>query len=863
MTRFISIMLTLALLMTTAFCRTMVLAQESSLQLNASKADLNGHVAYLDEYHNFSNVVGCLNANGTKTVYLFGDQVDSQTVESITGLSMSNTESVGMASTGEKVLSMEDATVYSNSSSTNYGAQLYNEIGTHSSRGIARSFFKFDLSSLPISNPDNIISSYFYMMDCDSKSTIAFIDAYLVKSSWSESTITWNNRPDYYAGEKLGTLIYQSNGDSDSKNHFYLTKAVKAWVQGVPNYGIMLKENDDGTYRRFASTEHISVPYLMITYIDEVLTETPGISSGDSYYVVNKNSGKYMEAEGSTAGSGIHQNAGTGSSLQTWVFTHRGNGYYSIKLSGTNVYLTTTSGSITNIQLGSYNGNYSQWQIKRNWNGSYRIYNRAYSSYVMFLPGSATANFATIYLNTYTHNYSFGDEWSIIPAARGEASVYCFNYTSYNPTTQKEETFNTTAGMNLLSAYMDDYNTEVYVNSTATHGFNKLQTSPIFILSSHGAPSTMCFFQSNGAQTTIGVGNASATHSINELALNSLAHQQLMLIQTCNTGRDDENGWYNLVGQSYRLGSHNLISNTCNTVIGPDSTWLLSFMSNLSVGRSIGYSKDRADEAVIEQYEGKAGGIPQRHDLGDNSVYLLSYPTSSSSLARSAEKVYGESFQIETESVNDEQVIRINNQLQTLVKVGTSAPDVFGKSYDIYRDENGGLYHLYAGSDILQSYQPYTDHVKLGDTEVHPIKALTIAQSFLSDLGYDVSGFECETSNNFSKNYRIVYRYKFNNIETSEKVVLYMQADENGDVYLTNLMAFDYGMFSSDRNSVATYDTALFTESQLEESIQATYGNDTVVQKIYWTKSSLGTVVLRALIARNQNGTYHMQVVDL
>ncbi len=99
--------------------------------------------------------------------------------------------------------------------------------------------------------------------------------------------------------------------------------------------------------------------------------------------------------------------------------------------------------------------------------------------------------------------------------------------------------------------------------------------------------------------------------------------------------------------------------------------------------------------------------------------------------------------------------------------------------------------------------------------------------------------------------------------KNSEKVVLYLQADENGEVYLTNFMAFDYGMFSGGTESVVSTYSIMENNSQLLNQLKAIYGDSTEIQKVYLTKDTDGTVIRQALITTVEKDVPTMKVVNL
>ncbi|WLR43095.1 DNRLRE domain-containing protein [Bacillus carboniphilus] len=97
-----------------------------------------------------------------------------------------------------------------------------------------------------------------------------------VNSSWSASTLTWNNKP---SSTNIGTV----NVARDQWATFNVTDAVKNWVNGSKtNYGFKLHTNGNGKEywkKVVSSTNSTSKPYLSVTYT----VPTPTAPSGAAY----------------------------------------------------------------------------------------------------------------------------------------------------------------------------------------------------------------------------------------------------------------------------------------------------------------------------------------------------------------------------------------------------------------------------------------------------------------------------------------------------------------------------------------------------------------------------------------------------
>ncbi len=126
-----------------------------------------------------------------------------------------------------------------------------------------RTYIKFDL---PTSFYGNQITSAYLRIKKDyyAESTVK---AYRVTSSWTASTITWNNKPGHRtSGTK--TIVHDT-GDWYKIN---TTTIVRSWMNGDANYGFVLKEpseSNESQKTRYYSSDAASPnkPELVINYV--------------------------------------------------------------------------------------------------------------------------------------------------------------------------------------------------------------------------------------------------------------------------------------------------------------------------------------------------------------------------------------------------------------------------------------------------------------------------------------------------------------------------------------------------------------------------------------------------------------------
>ena len=77
------------------------------------------------------------------------------------------------------------------------------------------------------------------------------VSAYYVKENWSQSTLTWNNKPDFES-DIVDYEIFTAS-EPDAWHDWDVTSCVKRWYNGEANNGIMLKAPDESTAAQCAA----------------------------------------------------------------------------------------------------------------------------------------------------------------------------------------------------------------------------------------------------------------------------------------------------------------------------------------------------------------------------------------------------------------------------------------------------------------------------------------------------------------------------------------------------------------------------------------------------------------------------------
>jgi hypothetical protein len=158
------------------------------------------------------------------------------------------------------------------------GAGRYNG-STPWASGRVRSYIRFNLSSIP--SGSTIVEATLRLYHAgggDYPGQSRTLTLYRVTGSWSESTVTWNNRPSYADSIGSFSTVYNFLGWRELD----LTTQTRNWVDGShSNYGFVVigPESTSGVYRALASSESTYSPELVIRYVppvNPVLDAWPG-----------------------------------------------------------------------------------------------------------------------------------------------------------------------------------------------------------------------------------------------------------------------------------------------------------------------------------------------------------------------------------------------------------------------------------------------------------------------------------------------------------------------------------------------------------------------------------------------------------
>lgn len=135
-----------------------------------------------------------------------------------------------------------DAGVYSSKSSNNYGNEQTCCFGRASEYGYGRVYTHFTMPTA-IKKYATINSAYIWERETTGRTTTTYVTPYMVTGSWSETAITWSNKPGYNSSTAMTKKNINSKSTDDSSNQYWykfdIKTAVKKWTDGAANYGLV------------------------------------------------------------------------------------------------------------------------------------------------------------------------------------------------------------------------------------------------------------------------------------------------------------------------------------------------------------------------------------------------------------------------------------------------------------------------------------------------------------------------------------------------------------------------------------------------------------------------------------------------
>lgn len=314
-------------------------------------------------------------------------------------------------------------------------------------------------------------------------------------------------------------------------------------------------------------------------YLTVLVVDSRGIESGNSYYIVNANTGRNMAS--SSTNSSDYANVVTlnsvWSSRSQWEVVELGDGKFNIfgyggssgvilKTFGTSVELETQENvnaekfSIYRIESGTYSGlYYIRWG---NYYVSQDLNNNVYLSSVM----------------------NVCSRWSFVNVDKRDADFFGFQFGSYNTYDLSDEFVST-----MDSAGFSSYS---YNNSSAQRAYEVMRSyDDVFVYRGHAVPGVLQFMNASGTNTSniVARGPANNEFAIYDLDNNELNRLRCVLYLGCQTGVSTltSSSTYNLVDITFTKGAHFVLGTTEDVVSDHSSEFLQGFLESVYLAKSI------------------------------------------------------------------------------------------------------------------------------------------------------------------------------------------------------------------------------------------------------------------------------------
>lgn len=172
----------------------------------------------------------------------------------------------------------KDTTVYTNKPTGNFWSSAYNNVGDHgTSYGIGTGFVQFDFSAYKEIPFDGITSAIYRVYEGSGKTNSSTIDIRQPSGVWTDTSLTYNNRPGISS-----TNIASQTITTSKYYEFNITSLVKSYIQyektsgakgANPKRGMALvARSSSASSKHFCSAQHGNYPpVLKITYTNYAL----------------------------------------------------------------------------------------------------------------------------------------------------------------------------------------------------------------------------------------------------------------------------------------------------------------------------------------------------------------------------------------------------------------------------------------------------------------------------------------------------------------------------------------------------------------------------------------------------------------
>ncbi len=308
-----------------------------------------------------------------------------------------------------------------------------------------------------------------------------------------------------------------------------------------------------------------------------------------TYFIGNKQTGKYMDLEGAAYADGtpIQQWQFHGYIQSRWVIKMQRSGAYSIKSAYTGKYIgvenSSTVGGAAIKQYASIDDQPGrEWYISQTSSGAYRFKPGTATHMALCVPLTGTYEDGTDLVQLgYTNNSDYRDEWVVVES--GTTTFLAIPDTS--PGHDHAGSFPLiTQSVNAMG-YGENY---TYTSANTNTCIDMIASSDIFYSRSHGAQ--------NGIVLST---NSLRIAHINYLEANALSKCNLVLYGACWTGLGKKNA-DNLVNATHAKGVTTVIGFETSVDCAEMNEWAKAFFEALADRKTVLEACEAADDAVSE-----------------------------------------------------------------------------------------------------------------------------------------------------------------------------------------------------------------------------------------------------------------------
>lgn len=321
--------------------------------------------------------------------------------------------------------------------------------------------------------------------------------------------------------------------------------------------------------RRFVSL-FLSVLVLATFPVLSAVTasaEVTGLRSGETYYLRNVATGKYMDIynQEKANGTNILLYGFNGQTNQRFTVVHKGNGIYRLRPKHAGGYAMDVTGSNVDIwQEGSYGT--EDFTIMRNVSSQYpgSYYIKYGGKYVMSNAGENNVVVAD------TSTYDSKALWSFEKVTHGDADIFSMRYPGYDSSGVDSHI------LSCVDNRMGYYGT-TNINPSESSVIDAVSHSDIVICHSHGIEGGGVILLFNGAGTITGFLSG---NKISNFPVNQLSSLKIFIALGCETGKSSsEHG--NLVNSAFAKGAHFALGFTETIQLGKAKEWIRSFCDKI------------------------------------------------------------------------------------------------------------------------------------------------------------------------------------------------------------------------------------------------------------------------------------------